>query len=129
MKEIEWLSLEIVLDIHSELIALFGGSDGLRDQGLLESALARPKNKFHYGEHDLAALAAACAFGLARDHAFVDGNKRIAFAAMIVFLGLNGVDFAVPEADATAMMMALAEGQADEGLLTSWIREHWPMES
>lgn len=126
MKQPEWLSLDIVLDVHAEILGQFGGRDGLRDRGLLESALARPENKFHYGERDLAALAAAYAYSLARDHAFVDGDKRIAFAALIVFLGLNGVDFVVPEPEATAMMMALAAGQAGEDLLAHWIREHWP---
>ncbi len=126
MKEPEWLSLDIVLDVHAEILGQFGGKDGLRDLGLLESALARPGNKFHCGERDLAALAAAYAYGLARDHAFVDGNKRIALAALIVFLGLNGIDFVVPEPDATAMMMALGAGQASEELLAHWIREHWP---
>lgn len=125
MNEPEWLSLEIVLDVHAEILARFGGKDGLRDGSLLESALARPENKFRYGEHDLAVLAAAYAYGLARDHAFVDGNKRVALAALIVFLGLNGFDFVVAEPDATAMMMALAAGQASEELLAHWIREHW----
>ncbi len=124
MKQPQWLSLDIVLDVHAEILGQFGGKDGLRDLGLLESALARPENKFHYGEHDLAALAAAYAYGLARDHAFVDGNKRIAFAALVVFLGLNGLDFVVAEPDATAMMMALAAGQASEDLLAHWIGEH-----
>jgi len=125
VKEPEWLSLDIVVDVHAEILGQFGGRDGLRDRGLLESALARPVNKFHYGERDLAALAAAYAFGLARDHAFVDGNKRVALAALIVFLGLNGSDFVAPEPEATAMMLALAAGQAGEDLLAHWIREHW----
>ena len=125
MNEPEWLSLEIVLDVHAEILARFGGKDGLRDNGLLESTLARPENKFRYGEHDLAVLAAAYAYGLARDHAFVDGNKRVALAALIVFLGLNGFDFVVAEPETTAMMLALAAGQAGEDLLAHWIREHW----
>jgi death-on-curing protein len=129
VNEVEWLSTDVVLDIHAELIALFGGREGLRDPGMLESALARPRNKFHYGERDLAALAAAYAFGLARDHAFIDGNKRLAFAALIVFLGLNGVDLVVSEPDATAMMLALAAGEASEELLARWIREGWPTQS
>lgn len=122
----EWLSVDIVIDIHAELIAQFGGQDGLRDLGLLESAVDRPRNKAEYGEDDLAALAAAVCFGLSRNHAFVDGNKRVAFAALIVFLGLNGVDFVVPQVDATAMMMALAAGEASEELLARWVRDHWP---
>ena len=99
---------------------------GLRDKGLLESALARPQNKFAYGETDLAALAAAYAFGIARNHPFVDGNKRSAFAAIIVFLGLNGVDFDVPPPEATAMMLDLAAGLVSEDGLTRWIRDNWP---
>lgn len=126
MKEPEWLGLEIVLDVHAEQLALFGGSDGVRDLGLLESALARPVNKFGYGESDLAALAAACAFGLARNHPFVDGNKRVAFAAIIVFLGLNGIDFVVPPEEATAVMLSLAAGEIDEQQLTRWIADNLP---
>src|SRR3954468_2603328 len=95
MTEPEWLDVNIVLDVHAEQLALFGGADGIRDLGLLESALARPNNKFAYGEGDLAALVAAYAFGLARNHPFVDGNKRAAFGSIIVFLGLNGIDFDV----------------------------------
>jgi death-on-curing protein len=125
VNEPEWLSLDIVLDAHAEILARFGGKDGLRDASLLESALARPENKFRYGERDLAALAAAYAYGLARDHAFVDGNKRVALAALIMFLGLNGFDFVAPEPEATAMMLALAASQAGEDLLAHWIRQHW----
>jgi death-on-curing protein len=126
MNEPRWLDLNIVLDVHAEQLALFGGADGLRDQGLLESALARPINKFGYGETDLAALAAAYAFGLARNHAFVDGNKRAAFASIIVFLGLNGIDFDVPSEQATAMSLSLAAGEVSEESLTRWIRDNWP---
>ena len=126
MKEPEWLDIDIVLDVHAEQLALFGGPDGLRDRGLLESALARPKNKFSYGETDLAALAAAYVFGISRNHAFVDGNKRAAFAAMIVFLGLNDIDFVVPPENATAMMLAVAAGEVSEESLARWIRDNWP---
>jgi death-on-curing protein len=93
---------------------------------MLESALSRPINKFAYGETDLAALAAAYAFGLARNHAFVDGNKRAAFASIIVFLGLNGIDFDVPPENATAMILSLAAGEVSEESLTRWIRDNWP---
>jgi death-on-curing protein len=126
VSEPEWLDTNIVLDIHAEQLALFGGGDGIRDLGLLESALARPLNKFAYGESDLAALAAAYAFGIARNHPFVDGNKRAAFGAMIVFLGLNGVDLDVPPEDATAIILGLAAGDIDEDGLTRWIRDNWP---
>jgi death-on-curing protein len=121
MKEPEWLTVEIVLDIHAEQLALFGGPVGLRDHALLESALARPQNKFSYGEADMAALAASYAFGIARNHPFVDGNKRAAFAALIVFLGLNDIEFIVPPEQATAVILSLAAGEIDEAALTRWV--------
>src|SRR2546423_7950918 len=96
MREPAWLDLDIVLDFHAEQLALFGGPDGIRDLGLLESALARPVNKFAYGETSLAALAAAYGFGIVRNHPFIDGNKRTALASVIVFLGLNGLGFRAP---------------------------------
>jgi death on curing protein len=126
MTEPEWLDIAIVLDVHAEQLALFGGADGVRDHGLIESALGRPRHKFAYGENDLAALAAAYAFGIARNHPFVDGNKRTAFASMIVFLGLNGIDFDVPPQDATAMILSLAAGEVSEENLARWIRDNWP---
>jgi death-on-curing protein len=126
MTEPEWLDVDIILDVHSEQLALFGGGDGLRDRGLLESALARPINKFAYGETDLAALAAAYAFGLAKNHPFVDGNKRVAFASVIVFLGMNEIDFDVPPEQATAMIFALAASEVSEENLARWIRDNWP---
>jgi death-on-curing protein len=126
MSEPVWLDLDILLDVHAEQLALFGGPDGVRDIGLLESALARPQNKFAYGETNLAALAAAYVFGISRNHAFVDGNKRAAFAAMIVFLGLNGIDFAVPAEEATVMMLSVAAGEVSEESLTRWITDNWP---
>ena len=126
MTEPEWLDTDIVLDIHAEQLALFGGGDGMRDLGLLESALARPLNKFAYGETDIAALAAAYAFGIARNHPFVDGNKRAAFGAMIVFLGLNGIDLDVPPEDATAIILEVAAGEIEEDGLARWLRDNWP---
>jgi death-on-curing protein len=126
MKEPVWLDVEIVTDLHAEQLALFGGPDGIRDQGMLASALGRPLNRFAYGETDLAALAAAYAFDIARNHPFVDGNKRTAFGAMIVFLGLNDVDFLVPPESATAIILALAASEVGEEGLTRWIRDNWP---
>ncbi len=126
MTEPRWLDLTIVLDVHDEQLALFGGAEGVRDIGLLESALARPLNKFGYGESDLAVLAAAYGFGIARNDPFVDGNKRAAFSSIIVFLGLNGVDFDVPPEQATAMILALAAGEVSEENLARWIRDNWP---
>jgi death on curing protein len=126
MSEPRWLDLNIILDVHAEQLALFGGADGIRDLGILESALARPVNKFAYGETDLATLAAAYAFGLARNHAFVDGNKRASFASIIVFLGLNGIDFDVPSEQATAIIISLAAGEVSEESLSRWIKDNWP---
>ena len=126
MTEPVWLDVDDVIDMHAEQLALFGGPEGVRDRGALESAIARPVNQWHYGETDMAALAAAYAFGLARNHAFVDGNKRAAFHAMMVFLRLNGIPFAPDPAHATAMFIALAAGEVSEESLTRWIRDNWP---
>ncbi len=124
MNEPAWLDIDIVLDFHAEQLALFGGADGIRDIGLLESALARPINKFAYGESDLAVLAAAYGFGIARNHAFVDGNKRTALASMIVFLGLNRIDLDAPPEQATAIILGLAAGEISEEALAHWISDH-----
>jgi death-on-curing protein len=125
-KEPSWRSYEQVVAIHSRQLRRFGGAAGLRDEGLLRSALERPINKWQYEQADLPELAAAYAFGLAKNHAFTDGNKRIAFMAMVVFLRLNGVQFAPAPAHATAIIMALAAGEVSEESLTRWIRDNWP---
>jgi death-on-curing protein len=122
--EPRWLEIDIVLDFHAEQLALFGGPDGIRDRGLLESALARPVNKYGYGETDLAALAAAYGFGVARNHPFVDGNKRTALASMIVFLNLNKLDLEAPQDAATAIVLAMAAGEIGEDVLARWIADH-----
>ena len=124
MNEPEWLDIELVFDFHAEQLALFGGADGIRDRGLLESALARPINKFAYGETELAALAAAYGFGIARNHPFIDGNKRTALASMIVFLGLNGIDLDATQEEATAIILGLAAGEIPEEILANWIADH-----
>jgi death-on-curing protein len=124
MNEPEWLGLDIVLDFHAEQLSLFGGADGIRDVGLLESALARPVNKFAYGETDLAALAAAYGFGIARDRPFIDGNKRTALASIIVFLGLNEIELDAPQDAATAMVLGVAAGEIAEDILARWIADH-----
>jgi death-on-curing protein len=121
-----WLSKDLVIAIHDEQLRAFGGPPGIRDHGLLESALARPQNKYAYGSDDLAELAAAYGFGLARNHAFVDGNKRISFLAIVTFLGLNDIDFLVPETDAVVMMIGVAAGEVSEESLARWIRDNWP---
>ena len=124
MSEPRWLDIDIVLDFHAEQLALFGGADGIRDLGLLESALARPINKFAYGESDLASLAAAYGFGIANNHPFVDGNKRTALASMIVFLGLNRIDLDAPQESATAIVLSLAAGEITEDVLARWVAAH-----
>lgn len=126
MKEPVWLSADLVIAIHDEQLRIFGGPEGLRDPGALESALGRAQNRFHYDEGDLAALAAAYAFGIANNHAFVDGNKRTAFLAIITFLGLNGIDFDVPEPEAVIIMLEVAAGEIVEGGLTRWITDNLP---
>lgn len=113
--------------MHAEQLAIFGGPAGLRDEGMLESALGRPQNKWAYGETDLAVLAAAYAYGLARNHPFVDGNKRAAFMCMMVFLRKNGVDFSPDGSQATVAMVSLASGEIDEDGLARWIRDNWPI--
>jgi death-on-curing protein len=127
MSEPRWLTVELVEDMHAEQLARFGGSPGLRVRGALESALGRPINRCHYDSKYLLGLAAAYAFGLARNHAFVDGNKRIAFAAMMVFLRLNGIRFAPNPAEATAVMMSLAAGEIDENGLARWVADNMPL--
>ena len=126
MSEPIWLDVDEVIDMHAEQLAIFGGPEGVRDHGLLESAILRPINQWHYGQTDMAALAAAYAFGLARNHAFMDGNKRIAFMAMMVFLHKNGVAFEPEPAHATAIILSLAASEVSEESLTRWIRDSWP---
>jgi death on curing protein len=126
MSELQWLDVNIMLDVHAEQLALFGGPDGVRDLGLLESALARPMNKFADGEADVAVLAAAYAYGIAKNHPFVDGNKRAAFASIIVFLGLNSIDFVVAPEEATVVILALAAGEVSEEWLARWIGDNLP---
>jgi death-on-curing protein len=128
MSEPIWLDVREVIDMHAEQLEMFGGPEGIRDQGMLESAIARPLNRWHYGETDLAVLAAAYAFGLAKNHPFVDGNKRIAFHAMMVFLRSSGVAFAPEPAHDTAIILSLAAGEVSEESLTRWIRDNWPQD-
>jgi death-on-curing protein len=123
MSEPFWLTRQIIVAIHDEQLAIHGGAGGLRDEGLLESALDRPKNRWAYEQ---AELAAAYAFGIARNHPFVDGNKRTSLLALYTFLGVNGIDFVVAEADAAAMILALAAGEVSEESLVRWIRDNWP---
>ena len=126
MIEPRWLTLEEVRVAHERQLARFGGPPGIRDEGVLESALMRAVNRWHYGETDLVSLAAAYGFGLARNHASVDGNKRIAFIAILLFLRLNGIRFAPDQAEAVVMIRSLAAGEVDEDGLTRWIRDNLP---
>ncbi len=121
-----WLTAELVKAIHDRQLRLFGGPPGIRDEGALESALGRPVNRRAYQGADLAELAAAYAFGIARNHPFVDGNKRASLLAIITFLGLNGVDFIADEAEAVVMIRGVAAGEIDEEGLARWIRDNWP---
>jgi len=126
MNEPFWLTRQIIVAIHDEQLAIHGGASGLRDEGMLESALDRPRNRWAYESAGLAELAAAYAFGIARNHPFIDGNKRTSLLALYTFLGVNGIDFDVPEAEAAAMILSLAAGEVDEGGLTRWIKDNWP---
>lgn len=124
MTEPRWLSRRIVDALHEQEMVRHGGLPGVRDDGALESALARPQQKWAYGSPDLFDLAAAYAFGLSRNHGYSDGNKRIAFVAMAVFLMLNGYQLDVPEADAVITMLALAAGDRTEDEIAAWCRAH-----
>lgn len=116
----------MVLAIHDEQLAIHGGPGGLRDPAMLESALNRPRNKWAYESADLPELAAAYGFGIARNHPFIDGNKRTSLLAIYTFLGTNDIDFIVPEPEAAAMILSLAAGEVSEEGLARWIRDNWP---
>ena len=122
MKKPVWLLKETVLALHDRLLGEFGGLSGLRDEGLLDSALARPENPFAYGKPTIFDLAASYAFGLVKNHPFIDGNKRIGFAAATVFLEINGCRFQAAEADATIQTLALAAGALDEVQYSAWLK-------
>jgi death on curing protein len=119
-----WVDKHALLLLHDESLAEHGGLPGLRDAGLLDSALARPLNQATYGEPDLCALAAAYCVGLAKNHPFVDGNKRAAFLAMGMFLFLNGHRLVATQAEATLAVLAVAASEWDEATLAAWLREH-----
>lgn len=119
-----WIDRRALELLHDESLAEHGGSAGLRDEGLLESALARPKNLLSYGEPDFADLAAAHGAGLVRKHPFVDGNKRAGFLSVGLFLALNRHRLDASQADATLTMLALASGDLDKRAFAAWIRAH-----
>ena len=118
-----WIDKRAVLLLHDESLAMFGGAPGLRDEGLLDSALGRPINQYQYDAvRDLASLAAAYGFGIAKNDAFVDGNKRTAFLAIGVFLAINGQRLVAGQVDSIQTILALAAGKLDETQLADWIR-------
>ena len=131
MSELEaplWITYEQAIAIHARQLRRFGGAPGLRDEGMLRSALERPINKWSYEQASLPELAAAHAFRLAKQRAFVDGDKRVAFLALMTFLRRNGIAFAPHPAQAAAMILSLAAGEVSEESLTRWIRDNWPSE-
>jgi death-on-curing protein len=119
-----WLEPAVLLAVHDEQLLEHGGAPGLRDAGLLESALARPRHLASYGDPDAAALAAAYGFGLARNHPFTDGNKRTSFVAVELFLAMNALQLTASDADCVLTMLALAGGQLSEEGLADWLRQH-----
>ena len=119
-----WLREDVVIAMHGEQIAEHGGSPGIRDAGLLSSALARPQNQVAYGKPSVFNLAAAYAFGVIQNHPFVDGNKRAGFLAAYVFLDLNGWELVATEAEAVSAVMALATGEMDEAGFSDWLKDN-----
>jgi death on curing protein len=124
MTMFKWLLKEAVLAMHARQLAEHGGGTGIRDEGLLESALQRPENKLTYGEPDIADLAAAYAYGIARNHPFVDGNKRTALVASRTFLLYNGYQITATPEDRLKTFLLLAEGSLGEDELARWFRSH-----
>ena len=121
--EIVWIEKQALILLHNISLAEHGGSPGLRDEGLLDSALARPQNLVAYGQPDIAALAASYGYGLAKNHPFIDGNKRAAFLGIGLCLDLNGLALEVGQPEAIATIFALAAGELSEDELGAWIRE------
>lgn len=124
MKEPVWIREDSVRAIHERQLAEHGGFSGVRDEGLLSSALHRPQQLYHYGTPDILALAAAYGFGIARNHPFFDGNKRTAYITMRLFLTLNGHDITASAEERYAVMIALAAGEVTEEALLAWLQEH-----
>jgi death on curing protein len=124
VSEWTWIDRDVLLAAHDEQLQEHGGATGIRDPGMFESALARPQNLAAYGEPDAAALAASYAFGLAKNHAFVDGNKRIALVALELFLNLNGFELTADDAQCVLVILSLASGAFSEDELADWIRKH-----
>ena len=124
-REPRWLARTVVDAMHADQLREHGGLPGVRDENALESALARPRQKWAYGkERDLAALAAAYGFGMAKNHPYRDGNKRIALLTIAAFLGVNGYDLDATDADVVTTMVATAAGRVSEAELAGWIQDH-----
>ena len=120
-----WLTRTVVDAVHGDQLREHGGLPGIRDENVLESALARPQQKWHYADNtDVPMLAAAYAFGLVKNHPYRDGNKRIGFLVMVTFLGMNGYELEATDADVVAEILALADGSVSEDALAGWIRQH-----
>lgn len=119
-----WLIEPVVIAVHSEQIAEHGGKEGIRDAGLLSSSLARPQQQAAYDEPSVFDLAAAYAFGIIRNHPFVDGNKRTGFLAAYIFLDLNGWELTASEAEAVVAVLALAKGKMDQANFSTWLKNH-----
>ena len=124
MKNWIWIERSVLLAVHDEQLAEHGGAVGLRDEGLFDSALARPLNQAAYGDPDVADLAADYGVGLAKNHAFIDGNKRTAFVAVELFLVLNGYRLVASDADCVLTLLGVAAGDIDEAAFAAWIRTH-----
>lgn len=119
-----WIEETVILALHEEHLAEHGGAVGIRDRGLLESALCRPQHLAHYGKADLAALAAAYGFGIARNHPFMDGNKRTALTVTELFLVLNGQELIADDASCVTTLLSLAAGELPEKAFADWIRDN-----
>lgn len=124
MSQWKWVNRQVLLLLHDESLAEHGGAPGLREEGLLDSALARPVNLALYESPDVAQLAASYGVALAKNHAFIDGNKRVAFLAIGLFLAANGFRLDATQVDATLAMISVASGAMDEAQLAQWIRRH-----
>lgn len=124
MKDWTWIERAVVIAAHGEQLAEHGGGAGMRDSGLLDSALARPENLAAHGDPDYADLAASYGFGIARNHPFIDGNKRTAFVTVELFLVLNGYELIASDADCVLTMLALAAGEIEEAAFAAWLRAH-----
>jgi death-on-curing protein len=124
MSEPNWLSKGLVLAFHNELLNRFGGSTGIRDEGLLESAMSKPQQLYHYESPSLFEMAASYGFGIVKNHPFVDGNKRTGFIAAALFLEKNGYRFTAPEAEAVIQTLALAAGELDQAGFAEWLQQN-----